>query len=240
MPQPLCRPVSSLGHSDSAHSANRTLGPSTHIQNSTTGVSFWQASFPNSDTNMEHRRQLYLLIGSKNHAKEMKDGEVTQLGLLHRARPRQSAAAVTPQWTLHDGRLRHPCVRHAKGGGCYPKDAARASATRTTRQRKVRTKTSRRRLSIQSLSEERGKQGPVVNQLLASGWHECQSIRARLLPPTAALTHWRAHMQPAHGPRRPPPRQAASPAGAPSPLHTHPAPRPHSEPPWEPPGYPFH
>lgn len=159
------------------------------------------------------------LVGRKHEAKPMKAGEVTQLGLPHRASPRRRAAAVTPQWALRGGRLRHPGGRHAKGGGCYRRDAARASAARSTRRRKARTGTRPRRPAIQPLSESRGlargKQGPWVPSCWA-GTGAGASMRRPGRP--RARAHTARARAPAPGPRSPPLRPAARPAAARSPT----------------------
>lgn len=96
--------------------------------------------------------------------------------------------AVNPQWALHRGRLRLPCVPHAKGDGCYPRDKAPAYADR---------------------GEGAGRRGPEGASLFShspgrGSWQERNkglwypAVRLRLAqapehPCAASAAHTRAH-----------------------------------------------
>lgn len=101
--------------------------------------------------------------------------------------------SVTPQWALHGGRLRLPCGRHAKGGGCYPRDEARAYAVRAEDAERIGPeRVPGASLYCHSPSGEgvgERKTRAFGTQLFGSGWHERQSIRAQSLPPTPGSTH---------------------------------------------------
>ena len=140
--------------------------------------------------------------------------------------------SVTPQWALHGGRLRLPCGRHAKGGGCYPRDEARAYAVRAEdAERSGPERVPGASLYCHSPSGEgvgERKTRAFGTQLFGSGWHERQSIRAQSLPPTPeARTR-------ALGPRRSPPREAAEPRRCPRPPPPQPGPAATLSPPGRP------
>lgn len=74
--------------------------------------------------------------------------------------------SVTPQWALHGGRLRLPCGRQARGGGCYPRDEARAYAVKLKTQKGAGRNESQAPRSPVTLPKARElareKQGPLV------------------------------------------------------------------------------
>lgn len=168
---------------------------------------------------------------------------MTQPGLPHGAGPRRSAAAAaTPRWAPRGGggRLRHPCVRHAKGGGCYPADAARGLRSEDGRARKGAPRGPAPGAGQSSSCRTRGNQGlcyPAVGPARAR-----RGLHAQPLPPARAHAHTltaRARAPPHPGPGAPPARQAASPAAARGPRGFPPGPpRPPSEPTRAPPRFP--
>lgn len=131
---------------------------------------------------------------------------MTQPGLPHGAGPRRSAAAAaTPRWAPRGGggRLRHPCVRRAKGGGCYPADAARGLRSEDGRARKGAPRGPAPGAGQSSPCRTRGNQGlcyPAVGPARAR-----RGLHAQPLPPARAHahTHGAGARTPAPGPRRP-------------------------------------
>lgn len=133
--------------------------------------------------------------------------------------------SVTPQWALHGGRLRLPCGRHAKGGGCYPRDEARAYAVRAEdAERSGPERVPGASLCCHSPSGEgvaEKETRAFGTQLFGSGWHDRQSIRAQSLPPTPGSTHtstWPPALTSPPGCRAPP--LPATPASPPGPAAT--------------------
>lgn len=129
---------------------------------------------------------------------------MTQLGLLHQDQTEAERGSRDPAVGSPRRPPTPPRARRAKGGGCYPRDAARASAARATRQREARARIRAGRLATQSLAA-RGERDTRAfgTQLLGSSWHGRRSIGAQPLLPTAAHTGTRARTR-AQAPASPP------------------------------------
>lgn len=96
-------PVSSCSRSDTAPAADCTLALSPP------GVQKPTASFPESNTDTERLGPACPPAGPKNQAKQMKERQVTQRGLLLQGQPEAERRACDPAWEPTVGTSAAPC-----------------------------------------------------------------------------------------------------------------------------------
>lgn len=133
-------------------------------------------------------------MGRKNQAKQMKEWEVTQLGLLHQGqtgaeRGSRDPAVGSPRRPPTPSLCKARQGRRMLSQGC---GAGLCSLGRTAQEGAHQDQSQAPRNPVTPRGER--KQGPLVPScLFGSGWHERRSIRAQPLLPTAAHTQGRAH-----------------------------------------------